>query len=275
MKCANCGYDDHGTGDNAHHCPASPVQGAASITEEGSVATVYVCGVCGCLPCGCFKGAASSASGDSEFLVWLLNDRIDMWSNYVQMVEASKAGPFPIGGTDEDDCRVRIAKAEALLARLTAGAAVAKTDQASDTLHSQIINLPAKVDRAVFANWTRAEQDAYVAGHRDARHAAAELVSEFAAGAARQGGNTNDNSANSRAPIAEGEARMKPLSLGLPSPDEHRRVIVYTDGVDFAGEQYFDIKTEELWELDTEAKPEVAAAATHWMPCPAPKGGDK
>jgi hypothetical protein len=67
---------------------------------------------------------------------------------------------------------------------------------------------------------------------------------------------------------ANAGAVMMPLSAGLPSPDEHDRVLVYTDGVDFAGEQYFDIKTEKLWETDPEAKTEVAEAATHWMPHP-------
>jgi hypothetical protein len=82
-------------------------------------------------------------------------------------------------------------------------------------------------------------------------------------------------------PCARGKARrakaaeaadgaMLPLSAGLPSPDEHDRVLVYTEGSDFAGEQYFDIKTEELWELDSDQKKEVAEHATHWMPLPHP-----
>jgi len=47
---------------------------------------------------------------------------------------------------------------------------------APSALHASIMNLPAQVERTVFANWSRAEQTAYNAGHRDARHAAAELA---------------------------------------------------------------------------------------------------
>lgn len=67
-------------------------------------------------------------------------------------------------------------------------------------------------------------------------------------------------------PAQEQAEPLRPLSHGLPSPDDYPRVLVYTDGVDFAGEQYFDIKTEDLWEL--EQPTEVAEAATHWMPHP-------
>lgn len=64
--------------------------------------------------------------------------------------------------------------------------------------------------------------------------------------------------------------KLKPLSAGLPSPDEHHRVIVFTEGVDFNGEQYFDIKTEDLWENEPLSRTEVADAATHWMELPYP-----
>ena len=50
------------------------------------------------------------------------------------------------------------------------------------------------------------------------------------------------------------------------------RVLVFTDGVDFAGQQYFDIRAEELWETDPDAMTEVAAAASHWMWRPRPQG---
>lgn len=40
------------------------------------------------------------------------------------------------------------------------------------TLHAEIMNLPITVDRT---NWTPLEKNAYVHGHRDARHTAAEL----------------------------------------------------------------------------------------------------
>lgn len=62
---------------------------------------------------------------------------------------------------------------------------------------------------------------------------------------------------------------MQPLSAGLPSPEEHDRVLVYTEGVDFAGEQYFDIRADEF-DLPLEERREVVQAATHWMPRPHP-----
>lgn len=64
------------------------------------------------------------------------------------------------------------------------------------------------------------------------------------------------------------QAALLPLSAGLPSPEEHDRVLIYTDGVDFAGEQFFDVRTEELHELLDQK--EVVEAATHWMPRPRP-----
>jgi hypothetical protein len=63
---------------------------------------------------------------------------------------------------------------------------------------------------------------------------------------------------------------LRPLSAGLPLPEDHDRVLVYTEGVDFAGDQYFDINTEDLWEPDPDMRTEVADAATHWMPLPRP-----
>jgi len=63
---------------------------------------------------------------------------------------------------------------------------------------------------------------------------------------------------------------LRPLSAGLPLPEDHDRVLVYTEGVDFNGDQYFDINTEDLWEPDPDMRTEVADAATHWMPLPRP-----
>lgn len=62
--------------------------------------------------------------------------------------------------------------------------------------------------------------------------------------------------------------KLKPLSEGLPSPDDHHRVLVFTDGVDFRGEQFFDIKTEDLWEPEQDSRTEIVEAATHWMELP-------
>lgn len=59
----------------------------------------------------------------------------------------------------------------------------------------------------------------------------------------------------------------------MPDPDEHPRVLIYTEGTDFAGEQFFDVKTDTLNENyyeDPADQPEVCAAATHWMPLPVP-----
>lgn len=49
------------------------------------------------------------------------------------------------------------------------------------------------------------------------------------------------------------------------------RVLIYTDGVDFNGEQYFDVQSDSLNECFYENRddmPEVCIHATHWMPLP-------
>ena len=63
----------------------------------------------------------------------------------------------------------------------------------------------------------------------------------------------------------------------LPPYDTGERVLVYTEGADFAGEQFFDIKADDLYPTPAatspeggDARTEVAAAATHWMPRPYP-----
>lgn len=61
------------------------------------------------------------------------------------------------------------------------------------------------------------------------------------------------------------------LTDRMPNPDEHDRVLIYTEGVDFAGEQFFDVNTETLNECyyaDPAAQPEVCQHATHWAPRP-------
>ena len=63
------------------------------------------------------------------------------------------------------------------------------------------------------------------------------------------------------------------ISVGdrLPDPDQHDRVLIFTDGYDFAGEQYFDVKAESLNEHsfgDPDDQPEPYCKATHWMPLP-------
>lgn len=60
-----------------------------------------------------------------------------------------------------------------------------------------------------------------------------------------------------------------PLDQIKPNPDVHHRVLIYTDGVDFAGEQVFDIKTSDLYPDHPDDHSETCAAATHWLPHPA------
>lgn len=64
----------------------------------------------------------------------------------------------------------------------------------------------------------------------------------------------------------------------LPNPDEHHRVLIYTSGYDFGGEQFFDVLSESLNECafsDPESQPEVCQKATHWMPLPLPPAPDR
>lgn len=69
-------------------------------------------------------------------------------------------------------------------------------------------------------------------------------------------------------------ATMKWIALAerMPNPEEHDRVLIYTQGRDFAGEQVFDVKAETLNECmyeDPEDQPEVCRCATHWSERPA------
>ena len=63
-----------------------------------------------------------------------------------------------------------------------------------------------------------------------------------------------------------------PLSEGKPDPEQYPRVLIYTEGLDFAGEQVFDVKADDLDPRafdDADDQPEVCRAATHWAPRPA------
>ncbi|MGN5592529.1 DUF551 domain-containing protein [Stutzerimonas nitrititolerans] len=84
-----------------------------------------------------------------------------------------------------------------------------------------------------------------------------------------------------RAALAARPAQTAPqgqsgwISVGdrLPDPEQHDRVLIFTDGSDFAGEQYFDVKAESLNENsfgDPDDQPEPYSKATHWMPLPLP-----
>ena len=71
--------------------------------------------------------------------------------------------------------------------------------------------------------------------------------------------------------VAALTVQFAPLSEGLPDPLEHDRVIVFTDGVDFAGEQFFDVKADTLNAANYDGavdQPEVSRHATHWAARP-------
>lgn len=65
------------------------------------------------------------------------------------------------------------------------------------------------------------------------------------------------------------------LTDRMPNPDEHGRVLIYTEGYDFNGQQVFDVKAETLNECfyaDPNDQPEVCRVASHWMPHPSSTG---
>jgi hypothetical protein len=61
---------------------------------------------------------------------------------------------------------------------------------------------------------------------------------------------------------------MVPIGAGRPPFGKGQRVIVYTEGMDFAGQKYIDIKADDLWVADPKNMSRVAVAATHWMYLP-------
>ncbi|WP_208452958.1 hypothetical protein [Burkholderia gladioli] len=70
---------------------------------------------------------------------------------------------------------------------------------------------------------------------------------------------------------ADSNCTLIPLSERHPVADEHPRVIVFTDGSDFNGAQFFDVSADTLNECFYESpdeQPEVGRHATHWMPRP-------
>jgi hypothetical protein len=67
----------------------------------------------------------------------------------------------------------------------------------------------------------------------------------------------------------------KLLTEQMPNPEEFDRVLIYTEGYDFAGEQFFDVKAESLNECyyeSPEDQPEVCRFASHWSPRPCDTG---
>lgn len=71
--------------------------------------------------------------------------------------------------------------------------------------------------------------------------------------------------------LATPSASMIPVSERMPDPGEHARVLVFTEGHDFGGQQFFDVLAEDLnenyWDGD---QPEHLRLATHWCPRPHP-----
>lgn len=68
--------------------------------------------------------------------------------------------------------------------------------------------------------------------------------------------------------------QWRSLAVELPLFDEHERVLIYTDGSDFNGEQIFDVPAVELWNAHSDqagGTDEVITAATHWCPRPLPQ----
>ncbi len=62
------------------------------------------------------------------------------------------------------------------------------------------------------------------------------------------------------------------VSRCLPNPEEHPRVLIYTEEYAFDGEQVFDVRAESLNErffTHPDEQPEVCGVASHWMPHPA------
>lgn len=60
----------------------------------------------------------------------------------------------------------------------------------------------------------------------------------------------------------------------LPPLDSDKRILVYTEGADFDGEQFFDIKADDLYPTpdgEDDTRTEVAACVTHWMERPVPR----
>lgn len=67
---------------------------------------------------------------------------------------------------------------------------------------------------------------------------------------------------------------MIALTDGLPNPEEFPRVIIFTEGHDFAGQQFFDVDAGTLNTASydfPDDQPEECRLATHWMPRPFPE----
>lgn len=97
-------------------------------------------------------------------------------------------------------------------------------DSATDALYLDIMNIPC--DEAKANEEYSDRRLAYKHGHRDARHAAADLVSEFASGF-REGRNASDGFANLAAPAAPTDAKpnwwgsLAQVIMDIPLPERN------------------------------------------------------
>lgn len=66
------------------------------------------------------------------------------------------------------------------------------------------------------------------------------------------------------------------LTDQLPCGSEHTRVLIFTEGYDFNGEQFFDVETSSLNENSCieGTQPEACRKASHWSPLPDPGSPD-
>lgn len=85
------------------------------------------------------------------------------------------------------------------------------SERAFDKLHGDIMNLACDP----YHGWSAQEVKIYKYGHKDARHAAAELVSELASRFRAQGGNTNDDSVAAPGSATAGAAAEGDLAAKL------------------------------------------------------------
>ena len=57
----------------------------------------------------------------------------------------------------------------------------------------------------------------------------------------------------------------------LPPYEEDLRVLIFTQNYDFDGEQFFDVKATDLYDIDgIEYNSEIAENASHWTYLPFP-----
>lgn len=70
--------------------------------------------------------------------------------------------------------------------------------------------------------------------------------------------------------VSNMELKMNKCTDQRPPYEEGLRVLIYTEGCDFAGEQFFDVPAIDLYPPShpDEAWPEVCEAATHWIERP-------